>query len=309
MQASAPGSLKLSASLLEAAPHRDFKSLLTQQLRVVLEQRPVRYAVVGIMLIISSALALVPTPIGVDYGWMFIVPVAICAVAAGLAEGLVVAFIASVLCALYVGSVSGFSFGMVLGVMSARFALYGITAGFLGAFAEAHYAVQTSLRRLAETDPLTKVANVASFYEQISILEKERSTFAVILVDVDNLKMLNDTYGHQAGTAAIQLVANVLRRVVRGSDQVARYGGDEFVVLLREADHAGCQIVLNRVAEMLARETLSGVPGYSVKASVGVALSGTDGRTADELLAAADHAMYSDKRSHKREVVLHSSDV
>jgi diguanylate cyclase (GGDEF)-like protein len=86
---------------------------------------------------------------------------------------------------------------------------------------------------------------------------------------------------------------------VRGSDCVARFGGDEFVVILTDADRAGAQIVVNRMREMLAAETVPGTPGVTVNVSVGVALYGEDGTTSEELLGAADRAMYVDKRAHK----------
>jgi diguanylate cyclase (GGDEF)-like protein len=301
MQVSSPPPLILpGAPIAEATGSRtNFKSFLTEQLQVVLERRSVRFGVIGIMMVGSSMLALISTPLELDYGWAFIVPVAISAVAAGLSEGLLVAFIASLLCALYVVLGDGSSPALIAGVVCARFALYGITAAFLGAFAETHHSVQMSLRELASTDPLTRVANIATFYEDISALVRERAPFGVLVVDVDDLKFLNDTHGHQVGSAAIQLVANALRRVVRGSDRVARFGGDEFAVLLRDADLAGCRIVVNRVREMLAEESLYGAPDASVKISAGAAIYGLDGVTAEELVAKADVAMYRDKRAHK----------
>lgn len=282
------------------SPRRRLRALVTGPLRVVLEQRSVRFAVIGMMLVASSLLAMVPTSSGVDYGWMFIVPVAISAIAAGLGEGAAVALAASLLCALYAGVVEGFSLSVFIGVFTGRFALYGITAAVLGSFAEAHQSVQSSLRVLAGTDPLTRVANVASFYEHIGELESKHADYTVLIVDVDDLKGLNDRYGHQTGTAAIQLVAGCLRQAVRASDQVARYGGDEFVVLLHEADRAGAQIVVNRLRQMLGAETLAGAAGRPVTVSVGTALSGYDGSTADEMLAAADAAMYRDKRARNQ---------
>ncbi|MGH2820203.1 MAG: GGDEF domain-containing protein [Actinomycetota bacterium] len=281
-----------------ADPRPDVRAFLTEQLRLVLEQRSVRFSVVALMLATASGLALVPTPLGVDTGWMFIVPVAISAIAGGLAEGVVIAFLSSVLCAVAAG-VTGADPAVLTTILVARFALYGITSLGLGAFAEAHQSVASNLRALATRDPLTNVANVASFYEELGLLKTQTSSFAVLLVDVDDLKTLNDRYGHAVGSAAIRLVANTLRSVVRGSDHVARYGGDEFVVLLRQADRAGAQIVANRTREMLAVESLPGAPGVGVDVSIGVALYGKDGTTSDALLEAADAAMYADKRAHK----------
>lgn len=274
--------------------------MLTQSLRFVLEERAVRFFVVGILIALASLFSLVDTPIEVDSGWLFVIPVAISSIAAGLKEGLVVSLGAAAMAALFdVSHAETASSALVTTVFAARFALYGITAGVLGAFAEAHYAVQTSFRRLARLDPLTKVANITTFYEEIDVLEAAGTPFAVVMVDVDDLKLLNDRYGHQAGSAAIQTVANVLRRATRGTDSVARYGGDEFVLILRQSDRTGCQIVLNRIRSTLLSEGIPSVPGARLFVSAGVALVGEDGSTSGELLATADAAMYVDKALRK----------
>jgi diguanylate cyclase (GGDEF)-like protein len=288
------------ASVEGASARRAFKTLITEQVRPLLEQRALRLSVIGVLLVVASAFSLVPAPSEVDSGWLFIVPVAIAAIAAGLKEGLYVALVSSALFSLFAIVSNGtLDETLLLPIFMARFALYGTTAAVLGSFAEAHYSVQSSLRTLASIDPLTKVSNVALFYEELGLLESRASEFAVLVVDVDDLKGLNDRYGHQAGSAAIQSVARTLRRVVRGSDCVARFGGDEFVVILTDADRAGAQIVVNRMREMLAEEAVPGTPEVTIDVSVGVALYGEDGTTSEELLGAADRAMYADKRAHK----------
>ena len=279
---------------------RLLSAFVTEQVRVILEQRSTRLAVVGILLVTASLTSLMPTPIGVDPAWMFIVPVAIASIAAGLREGMVTALVASTLVAIYTGAATGdFTPPTMMGVIAARFALYGLTAAFLGAFAEAHYSVQSGLRVLAATDPLTKLSNVGRFYEEMAALETSAADYAVLVVDMDDLKSLNDNYGHQAGSLAIQTVANSLRRVVRGTDCVARFGGDEFVVVLKNADRAGAQIVANRLREVLSGEVLPCATQLSIEVSVGIAVAGEDGATPEELLGAADLAMYSDKRGRK----------
>jgi diguanylate cyclase (GGDEF)-like protein len=244
-------------------------------------------------------MALWDTTLG-DAGWLFVVPVAVCAIAGGLGEGIGVALASSLLSAFFVSAADGdVSQAQVLSATAARFPLYGLTAAFLGIFADAHYALQSNLRHLASTDPLTRVSNVASFYEELGVLESTAARFAVLLVDVDDLKGVNDRYGHQVGSAAIQLVAAALREAVRTSDCVARYGGDEFVVILKDADRPGAQIVSNRIREELENGPIPGVPELRITVSIGCALYGEDGETSEELLSAADREMYRDKRSHK----------
>lgn len=291
-----------SAVPVDGSPSRRFLgSLITEQVRVLLEDRPVRLAAIGAMLVVASAFSLLPMPVeGIDAGWIFIVPVAVSAIAAGLKEGIGAAFAASALCALYATAKTGeLDPALMSSVLLARFILYGLTAAFLGSFAEAHQQVQSSLRQLATLDPLTKVNNVARFYDELGVLEALQARFAVVVVDLDELKALNDRYGHQAGSAAIQAVANCLRSVVRGSDCVARYGGDEFVMILKDADRPGAQIVANRIREVLANEVNPFAQDMPLRVSIGIALYEEDGFTSQDLLAAADAAMYEDKRSKK----------
>lgn len=290
-----------AAAVEVAPPRRALRSLVTNELRNVLEQRSFRFIVVGTTFGLAFFIEMLPSRFQeIDSGWMFLVPVAISAIAGGFIEGVVVAAAASALAAAIATAVAGqIDLTVVVGIVVARFALYGMTAMMLGPFAEAHRALQSHLRQLASMDPLTKVANVASFYDQLDVLEADRQRFVVMVIDLDDLKALNDRYGHQAGSAAIQLVANVLRRVVRTSDCVARYGGDEFVVILKDADRAGAQIVMNRVTEILREEMLPALPQVHVTVSMGAALYGEDGTSSEELLAAADKTMYSNKRASK----------
>lgn len=279
-------------------------TLVTQQLRVLLEQRAVRIGVIGICLAGASAFTYLPSSDPGTAEWLFIVPVAVAAIAAGLREGLITAFVAAVMAGIFaVDQIETIDVSTILlAVFSARVALFGIIAVVLGAFAEAHYSVQDHLRQLALLDPLTKVSNVERFHHEIRMLDAAAIPYAVMITDLDNLKGLNDRFGHQAGSAAIQSTANVLRRVVRTTDLVARFGGDEFVVILREADRVGAQIVMNRVRKMLAEEVLPTAPGEILKVSMGVAIAGEDGSSPDELIRNADDAMYLEKRSRKAEL-------
>ena len=277
-------------------------TLITQQVRVLLERRTIRIAVVGLLLAAASGYAYLPSTEDPSSGqWMFIIPVALAAIAAGLREGLITALVASVMAGIFAADATAhWDLDTVVSLIVAeRVALYGIIAAVLGTFAEAHYSVQDHLRQLALLDPLTKVSNVERFHHEIRMLDAAGVPYAVMVTDLDNLKALNDAHGHQAGSAAIQTMANVLRRVVRTTDLVARYGGDEFVVILREADRVGAQIVMNRVRKILSEERLPTAPDVDLNVSMGVALSGEDGATPEELLRNADDAMYADKRARK----------
>ena len=290
-----------AASMSGARTRRTVRLVITDHLRSMLEHRSTRFAVVGSLLVLASVSTLIPTPDGVDLAWMFVVPVAISSIAGGLREGMTIAVVSAFISAMYATATKGEIDPAVIGTVGlGRMVLYGITAAVLGAFAEAHQAVQSHLRQLASLDPLTKVSNVARFYEELGIMERMGDTgFAVLLVDLDDLKVLNDRHGHQAGSAAIQAVANALRRVIRTTDCVARFGGDEFVLILKDADRSGARVVINRLRGMLAEERLAVAPEARLSVSVGVAIFGEEGTNSEELLAAADEAMYADKRSRK----------
>jgi diguanylate cyclase (GGDEF)-like protein len=277
-----------------------FSRFVTEQLRAMLESRSVRFAVLGSMLVLASVFSLARTPFGLDPAWMFVVPVAVAAVAGGLKEGMGVALAACCLGAIYAAAREGGVEPIVfVGWMSTRLVMFGLLGGVLGAFAEAHHCVQKNWRSLASLDPLTKVANITSFYEELAAVRATTARYAMLVADLDNLKALNDAHGHQAGSAAIQAVARVLRTVVRGTDVVARFGGDEFIVMLRATDRAGAQVVVNRINEELGTIELPQAPGWKLSVSVGVSMSNEDGETIEELISVADAAMYVDKRARR----------
>jgi diguanylate cyclase (GGDEF)-like protein len=284
----------------EASPSRRglVRILITKQVRMLLERRPVRIGVVTSLLAVASLLSVIPGRIRVEADWMFIVPVAIAAIAAGFREGMFVALAAAALAAV-LAAAEGLDESLNLIPFSMRFALYGVTAMVLGAFAEAYYSVRSDFEELASLDPLTKVSNVSSLYRELRRFELDRCGFAVLVVDVDELKAVNDHYGHEVGSAAIQTVADVLRQVVRGSDCLARYGGDEFVLVLREANEEGARIVTERIREILEGESLVGAPGHALSVSIGWAIFGEDGKTSMDLLEAADSRMYREKQARK----------
>lgn len=159
-----------------------------------------------------------------------------------------------------------------------------------------------TLKREATHDPLTRLSNRRLFLDriakEIARADAAKEAFSVVFLDVDDLKLVNDTYGHLAGDALLREVANALTDAVRGEDVVARYGGDEFVVLLPGTPRAAATVVAQRITEGIARHRfLAGrqllqIPGVSL----GIATFPEDGGTADDLLAVADVTLYEQKR-------------
>jgi diguanylate cyclase (GGDEF)-like protein len=155
----------------------------------------------------------------------------------------------------------------------------------------------------ALTDPLTGLANARALRHQFeeAALQARRYgyDFSVLMMDLDGFKAINDTLGHQAGDQALRDVAQLLSRQIRSTDFLSRYAGDEFVALL--------QVHPDEVRELVHRLQMGidkhdfGIreAGMVLGMSIGWACYGTDGDTLDELLIAADRAMYSDKFKRK----------
>ena len=151
-------------------------------------------------------------------------------------------------------------------------------------------------KRLAVTDPLTGLANYRLLLERIDAEIKRygrtNKPFSVLLLDLDGLKKINDQYGHLVGSLAICRVAEVLHLSCRETDTAARYGGDEFALVLTESSGASAALVAQRVSQRLSQDAEE--PRISV--SIGVAEYPRDGATIEHLLSAADQALYNDKR-------------
>ena len=160
------------------------------------------------------------------------------------------------------------------------------------------------LEQLATQDPLTNVLNARAFSQELAQeLSRNRRygrPLALIYLDLDDFKSVNDAHGHATGDAVLRLVADAMRGAVRQADVVGRLGGDEFGVLMPETDGDVAHAAANRLGSGI-RTVFRGTP--SVTASIGVvAVSGTEAGT-DELLRKADQAMYAAKRAGKDRVV------
>jgi diguanylate cyclase (GGDEF)-like protein len=160
--------------------------------------------------------------------------------------------------------------------------------------------------RLSTVDPLTGLFNRTFFFAAVDreIARSARSGrgFCLLMMDLDELKAINDRQGHFIGDRVLRAVGEVIRDGVRRIDIAARYGGDEFCVLLPETEASGAYVVAEKIR--LGAAELA-VPGTEIKTSlsVGVVSYPDDGRTSDELMISADQAMYASKRSGKNRVM------
>lgn len=160
-----------------------------------------------------------------------------------------------------------------------------------------HKEAAERIAYLAQHDPLTRLYNRHALDVQleqaISGARRERSQVAVLLIDLDRFKTINDTLGHQVGDGLLKAVADRLRECVRGSDIVARLGGDEFVVILPDLDNAmSVAGVASKIKRAIDDRFPVGEHTLFTTPSIGIALYPIDGESAEILLRNADTAMY-----------------
>jgi diguanylate cyclase (GGDEF)-like protein len=160
------------------------------------------------------------------------------------------------------------------------------------------------LRHLALTDELTCVYNRRGFFaaavHQLKLACRNAQSLLLLYCDVDNLKKINDSYGHQEGDLALIRTADALELAFRDSDILARLGGDEFVVLAAEASSQTQEVLLRRLEKCLKKSN-AGESRYELSLSVGVArFDPKRAVSLGELMAQADEAMYEQKRNHQK---------
>jgi len=171
------------------------------------------------------------------------------------------------------------------------------------------------LIRFAFTDYLTGLKTRGFFEQQLEIelkrSQRKKSQFALLMIDIDHFKSLNDQYGHHVGDQVLRDVASILMKDMREVDTVARYGGEEFVMILPETSGPGGVLVAERLRRGVEQaKFFAGSPNTveRLSISIGVAVYGQDGQFRKEIIEAADAALYRAK-SHGRNRVVLFSDV
>ena len=156
---------------------------------------------------------------------------------------------------------------------------------------------EEEIRFRASHDGLTGLANYREFFEsmerEVRRAGRTRQPFALLLLDLDDLKSINDRYGHLTGNRALNRLAHVMKEHCRGTEMAARCGGDEFAILLLDANGERAQNVAERISSCLRLQTDS--PALSV--SIGFSMYPADGFSAPELMEAADKRLYQSKKS------------
>ena len=159
-------------------------------------------------------------------------------------------------------------------------------------------AQEKRLKDLVDHDFLTRLFNRRRFEQELTKEARRaaryRSTGAVLLIDLDHFKDVNDQFGHQAGDDLLKSVAGALRHAIRQTDTLARFGGDEFAVILPHANADQAQLVAESIVQALRRQ-VAVLGDHVVRATASVGVATIDDSTAAEVLACADLAMYNAK--------------
>ncbi|WP_417307964.1 diguanylate cyclase [Devosia sp.] len=168
----------------------------------------------------------------------------------------------------------------------------------------------SNLQVLADTDPLTQLLNRRAFltFAEEAMVQFNRSghDFGMLIIDIDHFKRVNDTYGHAVGDDVITFVSQAIEQEVRHGDKVARFGGEEFVVLLSKIDKEGVELIAERIRSRIAsrRYVARDHVAVSVTASIGVALASRDDRDVSDLIERADRSLYAAKSGGRNQVIV-----
>ncbi len=160
-------------------------------------------------------------------------------------------------------------------------------------------------KQMSRIDGLTELYNY-TFFQQLLKTEVERAhryghQLSLLMIDIDNFKRYNDAYGHPAGDEALRKLARVMSRAVRGCDFIARYGGDEFVVVLPETDQFEAKTIGERLRSLVAQTKYDGSQEEEsvITVSVGLATYPKDAQSKEDLIKRADQALYRAKSKNR----------
>ncbi len=180
----------------------------------------------------------------------------------------------------------------------------GVVTGFIGTLTDIHDAKEAALRNAQQAtfDTLTGLYNRTPFNERLmNALSNagESHQFALMFIDLDDFKQINDKYGHESGDIVLKTTARRLRQTLRADDTVARFGGDEFVVMLAEfRSDKDLQVIVSKIERGISQPINIGICHVHLKCSIGTAVYPQDGCDITSLMRHSDQRMYDIKRVH-----------
>ena len=161
------------------------------------------------------------------------------------------------------------------------------------------------LERNSSLDSLTKVFNkraLSTYLHQICTAKTNSYELHLLMLDIDDFKIINDTYGHIAGDKVLIYIANILRKTLRDGDKIFRFGGEEFVIILNRIDAKACQQITKRILNLISsNQLIYKGNSLSVTMSIGTTVHYSSD-TPDEIIARADKALYKSKKSGKNQM-------
>jgi diguanylate cyclase (GGDEF)-like protein len=165
------------------------------------------------------------------------------------------------------------------------------------------------LQKMADTDYLTGLMNRRAFLtvaeDTVEFCRRYKRGMATLMIDIDHFKKINDTHGHAAGDDAIKRIAEIIDQSIRTTDKAARFGGEEFVVLLREIDQETAQLLAERIRTSIEQTTIThGETSFAATVSIGVAINANDDRDVQDMIERADQGLYIAKKSGRNRTVL-----
>jgi diguanylate cyclase (GGDEF)-like protein len=165
------------------------------------------------------------------------------------------------------------------------------------------------LQKMADTDYLTGLMNRRAFLavadDTAEFCRRYKRSMATLMIDIDHFKKINDTHGHAAGDDAIKRIAEIINQSIRTTDKAARFGGEEFVVLLREIDQETALRLAERIRNSIEQTTIThGDASIRATVSIGVAINAEGDRDVQDIIERADQGLYIAKKSGRNRTVV-----
>lgn len=258
-------------------------------------------AFIGLACCLLLGILDVLTPVEYVFSFLYLLPISFTTWFSGKKAGFLVSVICTALASRFY-----LQTGLSSGVwnIASTFGIFTVVALTLSRIRQLLETEKT----LSRVDYLTGALNVRAFREfveyEIKLLQREFSPFSIAYIDIDNFKLVNDNYGHGAGDELLKSVAELIKRVLRKTDIIARVGGDEFVIFFPSTNQGEAKVAIKKISENVSK--LSGKYKLPITISLGVVTSLSAAYKLDELLAEADKLMYevkNDGKNHAHYVV------